>query len=75
MSGPGFPIFMSLRLQEEGSAGTITAGCFLARFTKEYTWAHLDIAGTAWNMGKNKGATGRPVPMLTEYLLQRAKIA
>ncbi len=56
-------------------AGTITAACFLARFTKEYTWAHLDIAGTAWNMGKNKGATGRPVPLLTEYLLQRAKIA
>ena len=56
-------------------AGTITAACFLARFTKEYTWAHLDIAGTAWYMGKNKGATGRPVPLLTEYLLQRANIA
>ncbi|MEM8843431.1 MAG: leucyl aminopeptidase [Pseudomonadota bacterium] len=55
-------------------AGTITAACFLARFTKEYNWAHLDIAGVAWNMGgKNKGATGRPVPMLTEYLMQRAK--
>jgi leucyl aminopeptidase len=50
-------------------AGTITAGCFLARFTKDYKWAHLDIAGTAWNQGKEKGATGRPVPLLMEYLL------
>ena len=56
-------------------AGTITAACFLARFTKEYKWAHLDIAGTAWNQGKNKGATGRPVPMLTEYLMRRARTA
>jgi len=56
-------------------AGTITAACFLARFTKEYKWAHLDIAGTAWYQGKNKGATGRPVPMLTEYLMRRARIA
>ena len=54
-------------------AGTITAACFLARFTEDYNWAHLDIAGTAWHMGgKNKGATGRPVPLLTEYLLKRA---
>lgn len=50
-------------------AGTITAGCFLARFTKEYKWAHLDIAGTAWDQGQHKGATGRPVPLLVEYLL------
>ena len=57
------------------SAGTITAACFLARFTKEYKWAHLDIAGTAWYMGKDKGATGRPVPMLTEYLLRKARCA
>jgi leucyl aminopeptidase len=56
-------------------AGTITAACFLARFTKEYKWAHLDIAGTAWYQGKNKGATGRPVPMLTEYLMRRARTA
>ena len=56
-------------------AGTITAACFLARFTKDYQWAHLDIAGTAWNMGKNKGATGRPVPLLTEYLMQKARVA
>ncbi|KAB0548500.1 leucyl aminopeptidase [Pseudomonas argentinensis] len=53
-------------------AGTITAGCFLSRFTKAYKWAHLDIAGTAWvSGGKDKGATGRPVPLLTQYLLDR----
>lgn len=50
-------------------AGTITAGCFLSRFTKKYKWAHLDIAGTAWLSGAQKGATGRPVPLLVEYLL------
>ncbi|MDG9882083.1 MULTISPECIES: leucyl aminopeptidase [Pseudomonas] len=54
-------------------AGTITAGCFLSRFAKAYDWAHLDIAGTAWiSGGKDKGATGRPVPLLTQYLLDRA---
>ncbi len=52
-------------------AGTITAGCFLGRFTKKLQWAHLDIAGTAWISGKNKGATGRPVPLLTQYLLDK----
>ncbi|MBC3765495.1 leucyl aminopeptidase [Neptunicella marina] len=52
--------------------GAITAGCFLARFTKKYNWAHLDVAGTAWmSGGKNKGSTGRPVPMLTQFLLNR----
>lgn len=56
-------------------AGTITAACFLARFTKKFHWAHLDIAGTAWKSGKNKGATGRPVPLLTQYLLDRAASA
>lgn len=49
-------------------AGTITAACFLQRFTKKYTWAHLDIAGTAWLSGAQKGATGRPVHLLVEYL-------
>lgn len=49
-----------------GGAGTITAACFLSEFTKDYTWAHLDIAGTAW---KGKAATGRPVPLLTQYLI------
>ncbi|MDJ0907111.1 MAG: leucyl aminopeptidase [Woeseiaceae bacterium] len=51
--------------------GAITAGCFLAKFTDGLNWAHLDIAGTAWVSGKQKGATGRPVPMLSEYLLGR----
>jgi leucyl aminopeptidase len=52
--------------------GSITAACFLSRFAKSYNWAHLDIAGTAWNSGKNKGSTGRPVPLLTEFLVNRA---
>ncbi len=52
-------------------AGAITAAAFLARFTKKYHWAHLDIAGTAWLTGESKGATGRPVPLLTQYLLDR----
>lgn len=50
--------------------GSITAAQFLARFTKEVDWAHLDIAGTAWVSGAKKGATGRPVPALVEYLLK-----
>lgn len=55
-------------------AGSITAGCFLSRFTKDYPWAHLDIAGTAWiSGGKEKGATGRPVPLLSQYLLDRVQ--
>ena len=49
--------------------GSITAACFLSRFTKKYEWAHLDIAGTAWTDGKEKGATGRPVPLLATWLL------
>ena len=53
-------------------AGTITAACFLSRFTSDYRWAHLDIAGTAWKSGKEKGATGRPVPLLMQYLVNRA---
>ena len=53
-------------------AGTITAACFLARFTEKYHWAHLDIAGTAWRSGKEKGATGRPVPLLAHFLMDRA---
>lgn len=52
--------------------GAITAGCFLARFTRKYNWAHLDIAGTAWRSGKAKGATGRPVALLSQFLLNRA---
>ena len=53
--------------------GTITAACFLARYTKKFKWAHLDIAGTAWNTGANKGATGRPVSLIMQFLLKRAK--
>ncbi len=53
--------------------GSITAACFLGRFTKDYRWAHMDIAGTAWNSGGPKGATGRPVPLLLDYLLSLAK--
>jgi len=49
-------------------AGTITAACFLAKFAEKFHWAHLDIAGTAWASGAQKGATGRPVPLLVEYL-------
>jgi len=52
-------------------AGTITAACFLSRFTKKYHWAHLDIAGVAWKSGTDKGATGRPVGLLTQYVLDR----
>ena len=54
------------------AGGAITAGCFLSRFTRKYSWAHLDIAGTAWRSGKNKGATGRPVALLSQFLLNRA---
>ncbi|TVU72871.1 leucyl aminopeptidase [Cobetia crustatorum] len=52
-------------------AGMITAGCFLSRFADTFPWAHLDIAGTAWMSGKQKGASGRPVGLLTQYLLDR----
>ena len=51
--------------------GAITAGCFLWKFTDGLTWAHLDIAGTAYVSGANKGSTGRPVPLLVDYLLSR----
>jgi len=53
-------------------AGTITAGCFLSRFTEGQDWAHVDIAGTAWN-NKKEGATGRPVAMLVQYLINQSK--
>lgn len=53
-------------------AGAITAGCFLSRFAKAYPWAHLDIAGVAWKGGSEKGATGRPVSLLMEYVLNHA---
>jgi leucyl aminopeptidase len=53
-------------------AGAITAACYLARFAGKFKWAHLDIAGTAWKSGKEKGSTGRPVPLLTLFLIKRA---
>jgi len=53
-------------------AGAITAGCFLSRFAQAYPWAHLDIAGVAWKGGDEKGATGRPVSLLMEYVLNHA---
>ena len=56
-------------------AGTITAACFLSRFAEAYRWGHLDIAGTAWRSGQEKGATGRPVPLLSHFLIARARRA
>ncbi|HEV2429980.1 MAG TPA: leucyl aminopeptidase [Burkholderiales bacterium] len=53
-------------------AGAVTAACFLSRFTKKLRWAHLDIAGTAWKSGREKGSTGRPVPLLVRFALRHA---
>ena len=53
-------------------AGSVTAACFLSRFARKYPWVHLDIAGTAWKSGRDKGSTGRPVPLLTTFLMRRA---
>jgi leucyl aminopeptidase len=55
------------------AGGAITAAMFLRRFTSKYRWAHLDIAGTAWKSGAAKGATGRPVPLLTHFVLSQAR--
>jgi len=55
-------------------AGTITAACFLSRFTQEFKWAHLDVAGSAWTQGSTKSATGRPVQLLTQFLLKRCRL-
>jgi leucyl aminopeptidase len=52
--------------------GSITAACFLSRFTREMRWAHLDIAGTAWKSGREKGSTARPVPLLVRFALRHA---
>jgi leucyl aminopeptidase len=51
------------------AGGSITAACFLSKFARKFDWAHLDIAGVAWRDGKEKGATGRPVPLLVTWLL------
>ena len=56
-------------------AGAVTAACFLSRFAKAFRWAHLDIAGVAWRSGKEKGSTGRPVPLLSQFLIERAAMA
>ncbi len=56
------------------AGGAITAACFLARFTTKYKWAHMDIAGTAWKSGAEKGSTGRPVPLLSHFLFKRAGV-
>ena len=53
--------------------GASTAAAFLSNFTKKYPWAHLDIAGTAWKSGAEKGATGRPVSLLVQYLLNKVE--
>lgn len=57
------------------AGGSITAACFLENFTRRYSWAHLDIAGTAWKSGAEKGATGRPVKLLTQYLIDRCNLS
>ena len=54
--------------------GSITAACFLSRFTRKMRWAHLDVAGTAWKSGREKGSTGRPVPLLTRFALRHAGV-
>ena len=54
-------------------AGSVTAACFLSRFAKKFDWAHLDIAGVAHRSGKQKGSTGRPVPLLTQFLVERSR--
>lgn len=66
------PIADMINASFDRSAGSITAACFLERFTKKYRWAHLDIAGTAWISGKKRQATGRPVPLLIQLLRHAA---
>lgn len=62
------PLADMINANFDRSAGSITAACFLSRFTEKYRWAHLDIAGTAWVSGKKRNATGRPVPLLTQLI-------
>jgi len=64
-----------LRNVGNGTAGAITAACFLSYFSKKYRWAHLDIAGTAWTSGKNKSATGRPINLILQFLLNKCKLS
>ena len=72
LPGPAQVQLRRHRQHRRPPAGAVTAACFLSRFTKAYRWAHLDIAGTAWKGGKDKGATGRPVPLLMQFLLGQA---
>jgi len=62
------PVADIANASSDRAAGSVTAACFLSRFTEKYRWAHLDIAGTAWISGKKRTATGRPVPLLTQLL-------
>ena len=57
---------------QSNPAGSITAACYLSRFAKKLRWAHLDVAGTAWKSGREKGSTGRPVPLLVRFALRHA---
>ena len=54
-----------------GGAGSVTAACFLSRFAEDFKWAHLDVAGSAFSGGANKGATGRPMSLLFRYLIDQ----
>lgn len=66
------PLADMINANFDRTASSITAACFLSRFTVKYRWAHLDIAGTAWIFGKNRNATGRPVPLLTQIIRHAA---
>lgn len=69
------PVADMLNSTADRSAGSVTAGCFLARFSKKFRWAHLDIAGTAWNSGKDRKATGRPVALLVDLIISTLSTA
>ncbi|KTC82511.1 leucyl aminopeptidase [Legionella cherrii] len=62
------PLADMINANFDRTASSVTAACFLSRFTEKYRWAHIDIAGTAWVFGKNRNATGRPVPLLTQII-------
>jgi len=62
------PLADMINANFDRSAGSVTAACFLARYTEKYRWAHIDIAGSAWVSGKKRNATGRPVPLLTQLI-------
>lgn len=67
------PLADMINANFDRGAGSITAACFLSRFTEKFRWAHLDIAGTAWVSGKKRNATGRPVPLLTQLIRHAAR--